>query len=188
MTRANLALALAAATLVLGLAACGGGGSSNESASTTETTTPGPSVLAALVSDIGKFNDRGFNQNQLAGLKRAKSELGAETLPLQSNSVSDYIPNLTTAVRRDADIVISAGFLLADATATMAKKFPGTHFAITDYSVDTAPFADKEGTAALRERARTDLRLQRGWMSRRRARREERRSGWARRRSVPSAA
>ena len=33
-------------------------------------------VTAALVSDIGKFNDRGFNQNQLAGLNRAKTKLG----------------------------------------------------------------------------------------------------------------
>ena len=48
-------------------------------------------------------------------------------------------------MRRNADIVISAGFLLADATATMAKRFPDTHFAITDYPVEIAPFADKNG-------------------------------------------
>src|SRR5207244_6171177 len=69
-------------------------------------------VTAALVSDIGKFNDRSFNQNQLAGLNKAKAQLGVTTLPLQSNSVSDYIPNLTSAVRQHADLVISAGFLL----------------------------------------------------------------------------
>ena len=61
-------------------------------------------------------------------------------MPLQSNSASDYIPNLTSAVRQKADIVISAGFLLADATDTIAKKFPDTHFAITDYPVEAAPF------------------------------------------------
>ena len=97
-------------------------------------------VSAALVSDIGKFNDRSFNQNQLAGLNKAKAQLGVKTLPLQSNSASDYIPNLTSAVRQHADLVISAGFLLADATATMAKKFPDTHFAITDYPVEAPPF------------------------------------------------
>ena len=66
-------------------------------------------------------------------------------LPLQSNSVSDYIPNLTGAVRKHANLVISAGFLLANATAAVAKKFPDTHFAITDYPVEAAPFADKKG-------------------------------------------
>jgi basic membrane protein A len=105
---------------------------------------PRATVTAALVSDIGKFNDRGFNQNQLAGLNRAKA-LGVKTVALQSNSVSDYIPNLTSAVRQHADIVIAAGFLLANSVATMAKKFPDTHFAITDYPVEAAPFADKKG-------------------------------------------
>jgi len=39
--------------------------------------------------------------------------------------------------------VISAGFLLADSTATMAKKFPDTHFAITDFPVEAEPFTVK---------------------------------------------
>jgi basic membrane protein A len=106
---------------------------------------PKATITAALVSDIGKFNDRGFNQNQLAGLNKAKTQLGVKTISLQSNAVSDYIPNLTSAVRQHADLVISAGFLLADSTATMAKKFPDTRFAITDYPVEAAPFADKKG-------------------------------------------
>ena len=141
---ARLSALLVTAALVVGTAACGGGGGS-KSAGTTSNAPASGKGAAALVSDIGKFNDRGFNQSQLAGLNRARRELGVTALPLQSSSVSDYIPNLTSAVRRKADIVISAGFLLADATATMAKKFPGTHFAITDYSVKAAPFADKQG-------------------------------------------
>ena len=103
---------------------------------------PTATTTAALVSDVGKFNDRSFNQSQLEGLNRAKAKLGVATLPLQSNSVSDYIPNLATAVRRKADLVIAAGFLLADATNTVAKKFPNTKFAITDYPVEAPPFTD----------------------------------------------
>jgi basic membrane protein A len=106
---------------------------------------PKATITAALVSDIGKFDDKGFNQNQLAGLNKAKTQLGVATISLQSNSTGDYIPNLTSAVRQHADIVISAGFLLANSVATMAKKFPDTHFAITDYPVEAAPFADKKG-------------------------------------------
>ena len=44
---------------------------------------PKATITAALVSDIGKFNDRSFNQNQLAGLNKAKAQLGVKTLPLQ---------------------------------------------------------------------------------------------------------
>src|SRR5438876_10516357 len=90
-------------------------------------------ATVALVSDIGKFNDRSFNEFQLDGLNRAKAKLGVNIIPLQSNSASDYLPNLTSAVRQHANAVIAAGFLLADATATVAKKFPDTHFAITGY-------------------------------------------------------
>jgi basic membrane protein A len=106
---------------------------------------PKAPINVALVSDIGKFNDRSFNQNQLAGLNKAKAQLGINAIPLQSNSASDYIPNLTQAVRQHSDLVIAAGFLLASATATIAKKFPDTHFAITDYPVEASPFADKKG-------------------------------------------
>jgi basic membrane protein A and related proteins len=89
--------------------------------------------LASLVSDIGKFNDRSFNQSQLEGLNRAKKQLGIKVLPLQSNSTSDYIPNLSQAVRSKANITIAAGFLLADSLETVASQFPKSKFAITDY-------------------------------------------------------
>jgi basic membrane protein A len=127
-----------AAALVLSLAIVAGamGGSAAPRQDT---------ITAALISDIGKFNDRAFNQNQLLGLQTAKAKLGVKTIALQSNSVSDYIPNLTSAVRQDADIIVSAGFLIADATATIAKRFPDKHFAITDYPVQAEPFADKNG-------------------------------------------
>jgi basic membrane protein A and related proteins len=90
-------------------------------------------ITVSLVSDIGKFNDRSFNQLQYEGLNRAKQILGVNILPLQSNSVSDYLPNMTTAVRKHADLVIAAGFLLADTLESVATKFPNTKFAITDY-------------------------------------------------------
>src|SRR5262249_60779864 len=94
---------------------------------------PKATITAALVSDIGKFNDRGFNQNQLQGLNKAVSNLGVKKIALQSNSESDYIPNLTSAGRQQRHSIIAAGFLMADSLATMAKKFPETQFAITHY-------------------------------------------------------
>lgn len=93
---------------------------------------------AALVSDVGKFNDKSFNQSQLNGLNRAKRVLGINVLPIQSNSSSEYIPNLNTAVRQGSNIVISAGFLMADALKTVAAQFPNTKFAITDDFVSSA--------------------------------------------------
>jgi basic membrane protein A len=144
-----LPLAFAPAVVLLALAAAGcGGSSSNNSAGGTTggtTTSGGEKITAALISDVGHFNDKSFNQSQLEGLNKAKADLGITAIPLQSNGASDYLPNLTQAVRRKADLIISAGFLLAPATATVAKKYPNIHFAITDYPVEAAPFATKTG-------------------------------------------
>ncbi len=102
-------------------------------------------IKAGLVSDVGRFNDKGFNQFQLVGLNRAKKLGGVETRAIESHSAGDYIPNFATLARQRFDVIIGAGFLLADAEATVAKKFPKTHFAITDNSVKGAPFTDKKG-------------------------------------------
>jgi len=100
---------------------------------------------AALVSDVGRFNDKGFNQNQLTGLKQAQAQLHVQTRAIESHSAGDYIPNLASVARQGYDAVVAAGFLLADAEATVAKKFPNTQFAITDYPVEIPPFSDKTG-------------------------------------------
>ena len=115
-------LAVLGAAAALMAAGCGGGGGGgNETSGTTTSSSAGSNTTVALVSDIGKFNDRSFNQSQKEGLDRAKTDLGVNTIALQSNSPSDYVPNLTQAVRKKANLIISAGFLLASDTNTVAK-------------------------------------------------------------------
>ena len=142
--RISIVAALLAVTVLAGLAALVGSSSSQASPQASKAT-----YLATLVSDIGKFNDRSFNQSQKEGLTRAHSKLGVKIKALQSNSTSDYIPNLTQAVRLHSNLIISAGFLLADATNTVAKKYPKIHFAITDYSAKDAPFSGRKNVMGL---------------------------------------
>ncbi len=96
---------------------------------------PQATFKAALVSDVGRFNDKGFNQNQLTGLKKAARVLKIQYRAVESRSASDYLPNMASLARGGYNIVISAGFLLADATEDVADQFPNTKFAITDESV-----------------------------------------------------
>jgi len=103
------------------------------------------SFSAALVSDIIGFNDAGFNKNQLKGLNAAVKKVGGTAIPEVSHSSSDYAPNFNNATRKAANIIVAAGFLLANTEAIYAKKFPKIDFAITDYTVHAAPFADKKG-------------------------------------------
>jgi basic membrane protein A and related proteins len=126
--RTSIFAAALVVVLLAGLAALVGSSSSRASTKASNAT-----FLAALISDIGKFNDRSFNQSQLEGLKRAQKQLKIKIKPLQSNSTSDYIPNFSAAVRAKANISIAAGFLLADTVETIADKFPKSKFAITDY-------------------------------------------------------
>jgi basic membrane protein A and related proteins len=99
------------------------------------TAAPQATFKAGLVSDVGRFNDKGFNQNQLTGMKRAAKLLKIQYRAIESRSAGDYLPNMASLARSGFNIVISAGFLLADATEQVADQFPNTKFAITDYSV-----------------------------------------------------
>jgi basic membrane protein A len=99
---------------------------------------------AGLVSDVGRFNDKGFNQNQLTGLKFAKAHIpGLTTYAVESHSVGEYLPNFASLARKGVNIIIGAGFLLANQEATVAKQFPNTKFAITDYTAFIPPFSGK---------------------------------------------
>jgi basic membrane protein A and related proteins len=99
------------------------------------TAAPQATFKAGLVSDVGRFNDKGFNQNQLTGMKRAARQLKIQYRAVESRSAGDYLPNMASLARSGYNIVISAGFLLADATEDVADQFPNTKFAITDFSV-----------------------------------------------------
>jgi basic membrane protein A and related proteins len=126
--RSAAALLAAVMTIAAVAAVLVGGGSAK----------PNATFKAALISDVGHFNDKSFNQSQLAGLNRAKAKLKIDTVAIQSNNSSDYIPNLTTAIRQNSNLVISAGYLMADALKTVASQFPNTKFAITDDMVSSA--------------------------------------------------
>jgi basic membrane protein A len=127
-----LLLALLAA-LALGIAACGddddeggGDGAAQEQEA--------KSIKAGLVTDIGGLNDRSFNFLANKGLEDAEKELGVEGRVLISDSNGDYVPNLTTLAQQQFDIIISVGFLMGDATNTVASEVPNANFAIVDFS------------------------------------------------------
>jgi basic membrane protein A and related proteins len=122
------------AALALGAAACGddddddgggGGGGGEQQAE---------AIKAGVVTDIGGLNDRSFNSLANKGRKDAQAELGAETRVLISDSNADYVPNLTTLAQQQFDLIIPVGFLMADATNTVASKLPDAKFAIIDAS------------------------------------------------------
>ena len=138
-TPARRAAILASLLCLTTFAAAGCGSSNNDKSSSsggasTTATPAAKKIKVGLVTDIGGLNDRSFNALANKGLQDAKSKLGITGRVLTSKSNSDYVPNLSTLAQQKYDLVIGVGFLMADAMATVSKKFPGTKFAIIDSS------------------------------------------------------
>jgi basic membrane protein A len=136
------------AAVALGLAACGSSSSSSSASSASSSTSSGGAAASSsttsssssasnfkvgLVTDIGGLNDRSFNHLAFVGLTRAEQQLGIKGRVLTSSSGADYLPNLTTLARQGYNLIIPVGFLMGDATDTVAKAFPSVKFAIVDF-------------------------------------------------------
>ena len=143
MKKKMLAVLLAGA-MVASLTACGGSNSA-DTADTTKTEESGDSAEAAdtkdasefkvgLITDVGGVNDGSFNQSSWEGLERAGEELGVTVNYLESATDADYAPNMETFIDEDYDLIISVGYMLADATRAAAEANPDTKFAIIDDS------------------------------------------------------
>ena len=105
-------------------------------------------LKVALVTDVGGLNDKSFNALAYKGLKDAEKKLGITGRVFLSKSSADYIPNLSTGAR-SYDLVVGAGFLMADQLAAVAKRFPDTKFAIVDFPAALLKGAPKNARGIL---------------------------------------
>ena len=147
MKKKLLAVVLAA-TMALSLVACGSqnAGGSNAGADSTgedtaaaegtegDTVAAGESYKIGLVTDTGGVEDQSFNQSAWEGLQKAAKDFGVEVNYLSSSTDADYAPNIETFIDEEYDLIISVGFLLADATRAAAEANPDVNFAIIDDS------------------------------------------------------
>jgi len=110
----------------------------------TKPTEPATPFRVGFVTDTAGIADKSFNQTQWEGVQRAGTELGAEVQYAQSTEASQYTPNLTTFASEGYDMVIAAGFFLANDLAVVSAQFPDTKFVIADMAYP-APFDVAEG-------------------------------------------
>ena len=95
--------------------------------------TPAPAAAGpfkiAVVSDIGGRGDLSFNDMAFKGGDDARRDLGVQMVEVISKVEADYVPNLTTAARDpNVRLIVGVGFLLSDALAQVAQKFPDKNF------------------------------------------------------------
>lgn len=147
----SVRLAAVGAVAALLLAACGdapeGGAdattdpstdpsSTSEETTAEETTAAEADFLACMVTDSGGIDDRSFNATAWKGLQDAETELGVEVKYVESNSETDFVPNVDTLVQDDCGIIVTVGFLLGDATQAAAEANADEKFAIVDFGYD----------------------------------------------------
>ena len=132
---------LLAASMVASMTACGSSNSAdtttteegtNESTDGAEAAADVSDLKIGLIIDVGGVNDGSFNQSSWEGLERAGEELGVTVNYLESATDADYKPNMETFIDEDYDLIISVGYMLADATREAAEANPDTKFAIID--------------------------------------------------------
>ncbi|GAA2171629.1 BMP family ABC transporter substrate-binding protein [Agrococcus versicolor] len=95
-------------------------------------------ISPCIVSDSGGFNDQSFNQLGLEGLEAAAEELGVESNQAESQAETDYQSNIANLIDNGCDMMITVGFLLAEATSAAAESNPDVNFAIIDDNSITA--------------------------------------------------
>jgi basic membrane protein A len=135
-----LITAAAAATASVLLAACG---SSTSSAPSSSSSSPSSAAggagsttgkfVGCMVTDTGGINDKSFNQSAWEGMQEAAAANSSITVKyLQSTTQSDYVPFINQFVGEKCGIIVTVGFLMAQATQTAAQKNPSQDFAIVD--------------------------------------------------------
>lgn len=146
------------AGLAIFVAACSGGGATTApstapseappSVAPSDTPTEAPSespagltcdtpVKVGLVTDVGRINDKGFNQSAFEGMEAAKAEAPTcfETDYIETTSQSDYAANIAQFTDSGSNVVIGVGFLLGDGLGAAAIENPDVKF----LSVDGVP-------------------------------------------------
>ena len=139
MTTFNKRFAMVFAVLAIFAAACTG---SDEPAATTAAA---PATTAAaeepaddmddaepfkigLVTDTGKVDDKSFNQSAWEGAQEAAAALGVEANYIETEEAKDYENNIGLFVDDGANVIITVGFGLGDATIAAAQANPDIFF------------------------------------------------------------
>jgi basic membrane protein A len=81
-----------------------------------------------LVTDIGKVNDKSFNQSAWKGVQQAADELGATVNYIETVDRRDHAKNIAVFGDAGYDVIVTSGSEFADATREAANNYPDTKF------------------------------------------------------------
>ena len=107
------------------------------------TTLSAAPIKVGLVTDVGRVNDRSFNQSAWEGVELAKSNLGLgdrDIKYIETQDAKDYADNLAQFIEAEYQVIVTVGFALGDATVKAAKENPDTLFiGVDQYQGEALP-------------------------------------------------
>jgi basic membrane protein A len=82
-----------------------------------------------LVTDVGKVDDKSFNQTAWEGVQKAKTDGVANWVQyIETTDSKDYDKNIATFADAGYDEIVTVGFNLTEATYAAAMKYPAIKF------------------------------------------------------------
>jgi len=120
--RKYLLASISLLTVVTLLAACAPAGEGEADCSD-------PDVFCVgLVTDVGKIDDKSFNQSTWEGVKQAEKELGAIVQYIETTDSKDYGKNIAQFADAGFDVIVTVGFALGEATQEAGPTYPDISF------------------------------------------------------------
>lgn len=109
-----------------------GAASAEETADTSgEASAEAADFQVGLVTDVGRVNDRSFNQSAWEGVEAAAASLGIpeENIKyIETMDAKDYADNMQQFIDAEFDVIVTVGFALGEATIEAAQNNPDIFF------------------------------------------------------------
>ncbi|MEM7324911.1 MAG: BMP family ABC transporter substrate-binding protein [Actinomycetota bacterium] len=89
-------------------------------------------LCVGLVTDVGKIDDKSFNQSAWEGVQELETEYGAIVDFIETQDSTDYATNIGSFIDQNYDVIVTVGFALGEATGIAAAENPETYFVGVD--------------------------------------------------------
>jgi basic membrane protein A len=106
--------------------------STSGEAAPAESAAPAAAFKIGLVTDVGRVNDRSFNQSAWEGVKQAGEAAGLVEGDgfkyIETQDTKDYADNIQQFIDAGFNVIVTVGFAMGEATITAAKANPDVYF------------------------------------------------------------
>lgn len=101
--------------------------------------------VGLVTTNMGKINDRSFNQLAWEAVQQAEEQFGAEVHYIETVNSKDYAKNIAAFGEENYDVIVTVGSGVKEITLAAAELYPDTDF----IGVDQFQEAAVEGVAGL---------------------------------------